>query len=106
RLGHEGFLDNARGRGGGLRLALAPQEINIGRVVRAVEGPDVTVECFDPSSSTCALSGSCRLEGVIAEATQSFHDTLGRYTLADPAGTRERLARVLRSQLAAVPAAD
>src|SRR5689334_15799529 len=33
-LGKEGLLVNTRGRGGGIRLARAPRDINVGHVVR------------------------------------------------------------------------
>ena len=83
-LGKLGFLANARGRGGGLRLAAAPAAINVGRVVAATESWDV-VECFS-EHNTCSLAGHCRLEGVLRDAVGAFHDVLGRYTLEDLAG--------------------
>lgn len=81
-LGKEGFLANARGRGGGLKLAAAPEKINIGEVVRRVEGEDALAECFEKGSH-CRIAHGCRLAGVLAEAGQAFHHVLGRYTLAD-----------------------
>jgi len=84
-LGRRGFLANARGRGGGLRLAAPAATINVGRVVTATESWDI-VECFDPGRNTCGLAGHCRLEGVLRDAMNAFHDVLGRYTLADLAG--------------------
>jgi Rrf2 family transcriptional regulator, nitric oxide-sensitive transcriptional repressor len=95
-LGRLGFLANARGRGGGLRLAAPAASINVGRVVAATEDWDM-VECFDRERNTCSLAGRCRLEGVLHDAMDAFHDVLGRYTLADLASTRPPVAtRVLR----------
>lgn len=88
--GRLGFLANVRGRGGGLRLAAPAASINVGRVVAATESWDV-VECFS-ANNTCPLAGHCRLQGVLHEATDAFHDVLGRYTVEDLALTaRSRL---------------
>ncbi len=81
-LGRLGFLANARGRGGGLRLAAPAASINVARVVAATENWDI-VECFDSEHNSCSLAGSCRLEGVLHEAIGAFHDVLSRYTLED-----------------------
>ena len=83
RLGAEGLLINTRGRGGGVRLARPPDEINLGRVVRMTEGGDRPAECFDRSTNTCLLAGRCRLEGALREAVATFYESLERRTLAD-----------------------
>jgi Rrf2 family nitric oxide-sensitive transcriptional repressor len=82
-LGKAGLLDNARGRGGGLRLARAPGEINVGALVRLAEGGDRLAECFDHAANRCRIAGGCELQGVLREAAESFYAVLGRYTLAD-----------------------
>jgi Rrf2 family nitric oxide-sensitive transcriptional repressor len=83
RLGQLGLLANTRGRGGGLRLAVAPSHIHLGRVVRALEGGDIPAECFEPEGNTCVISHACRLQGIFQEAVEAFYATLDRYTLAD-----------------------
>jgi len=77
-----GWLVTVRGKGGGLRLARRPEEINLGAVVRSIEPDFFLVECF-ASSSTCTLTGHCRLTGVLQNALQGFMDSLDRHTLAD-----------------------
>lgn len=94
-LGREGFLVNTRGRGGGLRLAQPAKAIGVGAVVRAAEGLDVPVECFDPDRNTCILAGSCWLAGVLAEAMRAFHAVLDRYTLADLVRDRSTMMAIL-----------
>ena len=77
-----GWLETVRGKGGGMRLAASPQEIGLGAVVRSME-PDFTiVECLT-SDTTCQLTSSCHLTGIINGALQSFMQYLDRYTLAD-----------------------
>lgn len=94
-LGKSGWLANVRGKGGGLELALPPERINIGRVVRQSEGAAVMAECFRADDHECAIAGCCRLQGVLVEAVAAFYGVLDRYTLADLVANRERLASIL-----------
>lgn len=47
RLGQLGYVETIRGRGGGIRLGMIPEDINIGEVVRNTEDDFNIVECFD-----------------------------------------------------------
>ncbi|MFD1190960.1 RrF2 family transcriptional regulator [Phenylobacterium conjunctum] len=78
RLGQLGYLSTARGRGGGLSLSASPEAINLGEVVRKLEGDDCPVDC-----SSCILARRCTLSGLLNRATQAFYDDLSRQTLAD-----------------------
>jgi Rrf2 family nitric oxide-sensitive transcriptional repressor len=82
-LGREGLLANTRGRRGGLRLARAPGEINVGAVVRLTEAGDMPAECFDRRTNSCLLAGGCRLQHILGEALGTFYEALGQYTVAD-----------------------
>lgn len=81
-LGQAGWLETVRGKGGGIRLARAPEQINIGAVVRDVEPDFYLVECLG-ANDQCMLTGRCRLTGVINEALGSFLQRLDASTLAD-----------------------
>ena len=96
RLGKAGFLENRRGRGGGLRLARPAERINLAEVVRAMEGEDVPAECFARTGNRCALAGGCGLQRALREALAAFHAVLGRYTLADLGASPAKLALLLR----------
>jgi Rrf2 family nitric oxide-sensitive transcriptional repressor len=87
QLGLAGFIETVRGKGGGMRLAAAPGEINLGAVVRSIEPDFFLVECF-ASGNSCVLTGDCRLAGIIAGAREGFLAHLDRYTLADLAAPR------------------
>lgn len=100
-LGRNGILENARGRGGGIALALPPSRINLRAVVHATEGADVPAECFDANRGACVISRACRLAGVLAEAMHAFHAVLDRYTLADLVRDRAPLVAILHRQPAA-----
>ncbi len=82
QLTRSGFLKAVRGRSGGLALAMRPENIRIGDVVRATEPDFALVECFMPGNR-CVISRCCRLRGVFGEALNAFVTTLDRYTLAD-----------------------
>lgn len=78
RLGQLGYLVTTRGRGGGLSLSASPASINLGQVVRSLEGDECPVDC-----SACVLAELCTLSGLLNRATRAFYDDLGRQTLAD-----------------------
>jgi Rrf2 family nitric oxide-sensitive transcriptional repressor len=94
-LGRHGWLANVRGHGGGLALAMAPQQIAIGQVVRRTEGGDLPAACFAQDAAPCAIGTACSLRGVLDEALQAFYRTLDRYTLADLVRQPQALSRLL-----------
>jgi len=93
-----GYIETRRGRGGGIRLARSPEEIRIGRLVRATEGGTEIVECFDAATNTCRLNGSCRLKGALAAAMNAFYQSLDCLTLCDLV-TGPHLRRMSRTLL-------
>ncbi|GJL91207.1 RrF2 family transcriptional regulator [Hyphococcus sp.] len=96
-LGLAGYIDTVRGRGGGVRLAKAPDKIGIGDVIRSTEEDFRLVECFDPETDQCVISGRCKLARILGEALDNYLKTLDRYTLADLArerGLKRRLMAV------------
>ena len=104
QLGRAGWIATTRGKGGGMRLARAPQDIRIGEVVRSMEPDFFIVECFS-AASTCSLTGSCRLTGVMDGALRQFIEHLDRHTLADllppPAGFAPQVVEFKRPARAA-----
>jgi Rrf2 family transcriptional regulator, nitric oxide-sensitive transcriptional repressor len=83
RLAVAGYLVTVRGKGGGLRLALRPEAIRIGDVVRESE-PDIALTpCFNPIDAPCAIRPRCVLRRALQEARTAFFCVLDSYTLAD-----------------------
>jgi Rrf2 family transcriptional regulator, nitric oxide-sensitive transcriptional repressor len=82
QLGLAGWIETVRGKGGGMRLAREPAQINLGRLVRSVEPDFLLVECLT-SSSACTLTGQCRLARVFSGALDAFMQQLDDHTLAD-----------------------
>jgi Rrf2 family nitric oxide-sensitive transcriptional repressor len=96
QLGRLGFLTTVRGRNGGLKLRLAPEDISVGKVFRLFEGGMPLAECFDRETNTCPLSSCCRLSGSIGRALEAFFATLDGVTLADLVEENAGLARILQ----------
>ncbi len=103
RLSQGGFIMSLRGRGGGLELARAAADINLGAVVRCCEDSFALVECFDTAGNTCVIAPACGLRGPLEEALGAFLSTLDRYTLSDlvsQPGTLRGMLRLLRGDSA------
>lgn len=80
-----GLVESRRGVGGGLRLARSPDEINLGDVVRAMEGPGPLYRCYRspaPGNRGCA----CPINDAILEAEDRLYDRLSQVSLSDLSG--------------------
>ena len=94
RLSGLGYLNTVQGRGGGISLALKPEEIQIGQVVRDMEA---SVEVIDCAGSNCPLTPGCLLKRALNRATDAFLDTLDEYSVADLVKNRGLIVRLVGS---------
>lgn len=78
-----GYIETTRGRGGGIRIKMTPEEINIGALIRKTEEHFNLVECFNRETNTCPIAGICGLQGVLGEALNAYLSVLDKYTLQD-----------------------
>lgn len=83
RLGKLGYVTTLRGRAGGIVLALTPEQINLGQVVRQMEDSLALVECMGPQGGKCVISPACNLRGVMTKAIDAFLLVFDTHTLAD-----------------------
>ncbi|WP_336042233.1 Rrf2 family transcriptional regulator [Pseudooceanicola nanhaiensis] len=88
RLAKAGLVQTRRGGGGGAILAVAPEEIRLGDVVRMLEDGQALVECFGSGGGECTIDGRCRLKSRLRVAEMAFIDNLNRSTIADVALAR------------------
>ena len=58
-----GVVEAQRGRGGGMRLAMRPSEINVGWLIRRTEPHFNLVECFDLDDEYVPDRAGLRVEG-------------------------------------------
>lgn len=91
------LVETLRGRGGGMRLALSPAEINVGWLIRRTEPHFNLVECFDPGSNTCPIAPACGLKGALKRAQEAFLAVLDTYTLDRLLTRRSELVTLLES---------
>ena len=97
QLARAGIVESVRGKGGGVRLARAPEEIRLGEIVRTSEGDAPIVECLSQEPHGCRIASSCRLQGILVDAFDALYVALDRHTLADlvdrPRGLQRALVR-------------
>jgi Rrf2 family nitric oxide-sensitive transcriptional repressor len=79
----QGLVESTRGRNGGLRLARAAADINVGALVRLTEPGLELVECFDRRTNTCPIEPACGLKNVLEDAQAAFFKVLDAHTVAD-----------------------
>ena len=99
RLVEERLVESVRGRGGGLRLARPPGDINIAAVVRLTEPNSTLVECFDARTNTCPIDSACGLKMALVKAQNAFFAELERYSLADFSSRGPALIKLWRPNL-------
>ena len=94
-----GVVEAQRGRGGGMRLAKRPSEINVGWLIRRTEPHFDLVECFDPEANSCPIAPTCGLKGALHRAQQAFLGVLNEYSLDQFLKRRSDLAPLLEGSL-------
>ncbi|GAA0843176.1 MULTISPECIES: RrF2 family transcriptional regulator [Marinobacter] len=82
QLNKKGYIETIRGKKGGMRLHMAPEDINVGILVRETEQDLSIVECFS-SKNACKITPVCGLKSMFNEALKAFLEVLDQYTLAD-----------------------
>src|ERR1043166_7043243 len=85
-LKEAGLVVSARGKFGGYRLAMQPNEIRIGRVVRLIDGPLAPIGCVSQTAYTkcsCPDEDHCGLRMLMLDVRNAIAGILDRYTLAD-----------------------
>ena len=94
-----GVVEAQRGRGGGMRPAMAPSEINVGWLIRRTEPHFDLVECFDLETNTCPIAPACGLKGMLARAQQAFLSVLDQFNLEQILKRRGELVTLLDDAL-------
>ena len=81
-----GLLQSKKGVGGGYYLAKPPTEINLGQIVRVLDGPLAPIRCvsqmaYEPCD--CPNQNLCGLRMVMGDVRNAIADILDKTTLAD-----------------------
>ena len=78
-----GFLEAQRGRGGGVRLARKPEDIQLGELLYLGEANPKVIDCESGTGGVCRISPACRLKGIFAQAQRAFLEVLNSHSLAE-----------------------
>ena len=92
RLSGLGYIESIQGRGGGIALAMAPEDIVVGAIVRDMEA---TLDVIDCAASQCPLIPACLLKPALDRAGKAFIDTLDGYTIADLTRNRAQIVKLV-----------
>ncbi|MBR0085926.1 MAG: Rrf2 family transcriptional regulator [Lachnospiraceae bacterium] len=79
----EGILSGTRGKGGGYRLKMAPDQINVARVLNITEGSLAPVACLENDPPTCERMSFCRTLEMWKGLDEVINNYLVNYTIAD-----------------------
>ena len=79
------LVRSTRGAHGGYELTRAPEEIRMGEVLRALEGPIAPMICVtdDGRHLTCERTGHCTVNFMWVKVRDAISGTLDSMTLAD-----------------------
>ncbi len=78
-----GVVTGQRGKGGGYRLCRAPEQINVGEVLRCTEGSLAPVACLTEGSAPCARTARCRTLEFWRGLDEVIRRYADGYTIAD-----------------------
>ena len=71
-----GVVAGQRGKGGGYRLCARPEEINVGDVLRCMEGSLAPVACLMEGALPCQRAAACRT----LDFWRGLNEVIDRYT--------------------------
>lgn len=79
-----GYVESKRGAQGGYQLGLRPEEINIGKLIRQLEGPLSPMSCTSVTAyEPCILEPECLLKPFWALIRDTIADVLEHTSLDD-----------------------
>ena len=91
QLVRRGEVESVRGKGGGLSLAKAPEDIALLDIVKEFE---TTLQPINCAEQPCRIMGDCALQGLLGSAVSAFLASLAPYTLADITSSEVQVLRL------------
>jgi len=84
-LRNAGIVQSRKGKGGGYRLARAPEDIKVGSIVRVLDGPLAPIPCashtrYQPCED-CDVA-TCQVRHMMLEVRNAIAEVLDKTTLA------------------------
>ncbi|HEY5648326.1 MAG TPA: Rrf2 family transcriptional regulator [Nitrospiria bacterium] len=81
KLARQGLIDSQNGPKGGYSLTRSPDEITVGEVVKAIEGPVGLVDCHRIDGMGCQQIGTCTVRLPIQRIQDSISRLLEEVTI-------------------------
>lgn len=83
----EDLVISKKGKQGGYQLALPPERISVGRVIRTLDGPLAPVSCVSRTAykrcADCGNENTCRIRRVMGQVRDAIAEVLDHTSLAD-----------------------
>jgi len=93
QLKQAGFVESRRGTEGGYLLIRPPNGLNVGEVIRFVQGPFGPVDCVTSGGGQCPLRGSCVFMPMWKKVQKSMTDVYDKTTFQDLVDDDKRTCR-------------
>ena len=77
------LLTGVRGKGGGYKLARAPEQYTVGSILRITEESMAPVACLDSDAEACPRAAECRTLNMWRGLDKLINDYFENITLAD-----------------------
>lgn len=82
-LRRAGIVETVRGAAGGYRLSCAPEALDVGRVLAALEGSTAVVDCVGTGDACCENACTCSARPLFLKLQSRINDVLRDTTIAD-----------------------
>lgn len=82
-LSKNGLVDGVHGKGGGYRLAKAPEDYTVGEILRLTEGNLAPVACLECDAKPCDRAAECRTLPMWVEFHRMINEYFDGITIAD-----------------------
>lgn len=82
-LSKSGFLKALRGKGGGYKLARAPEDYTVGSILKLTEGSLAPVACLEKNPNACPRAGECRTLRMWTKLDKMIDNFFEGITVAD-----------------------
>lgn len=105
-LAKSGFIESRRGPGGGVRLAMRPDEITVGDVADSVDHSFSAIDCLG-SPDSCMISNACSQRELWADIEEMLQAYLRKINIDDLANKQMQMvsAAEIERKLGSAPVA-
>jgi Rrf2 family transcriptional regulator, iron-sulfur cluster assembly transcription factor len=84
-LSRSGLVRTTAGSGGGVALAMKPEDVTLKAIIESVEGPIVLSDCTN-QPALCTRSAKCKVTRQLGQIQQRIQQEFASRTLADILG--------------------